>query len=192
MLFTVVVFFFACMMPFKLLTLWFVASPYEVMDVISGETYYNLLYFARIMFYTNSAINPVLYNIMSSKFRDGFKKIFQNVTCKKHRNRHIDEITDDLDFSSTKLRFRTRSVPKVSSFDIFGSTEENPKNETVSIKESSQKKFYTKEGDEQNCGNKNNERKEDGNTENDAAAESILLIEEKQYRLIQAKGRFNI
>ena len=192
MLFTVVVFFFACMMPFKLLTLWFVASPYEVMDVISGETYYNLLYFARIMFYTNSAINPVLYNIMSSKFRDGFKKIFQNVTCKKHRNRHIDEITDDLDFSSAKLRFRNVSVPKVSSFDIFGSTEENPKNETVSIKESSKKKFYAKGGDEQNCSNKNNERKGEGNTEDDVAAESILLIEEKQYRLIQAKGRFNI
>ena len=143
------------------------------------------------MFYTNSAINPVLYNIMSSKFRDGFKKIFQNVTCKKHRNRHIDEITDDLDFSSAKLRFR-RSVPKVSSFDIFGSTEENSKNGTVSITESSKKKFYAKGGDEQNCSNKNNERKEDGSTEADVAAESILLIEEKQYRLIQAKGRFNI
>ena len=28
------------------------------------------------MFYINSAINPILYNIMSSKFRDGFKRAF--------------------------------------------------------------------------------------------------------------------
>ncbi len=28
------------------------------------------------MFYINSAINPILYNVMSSKFRDGFKRLF--------------------------------------------------------------------------------------------------------------------
>ena len=28
------------------------------------------------MFYINSAINPILYNVMSSKFRDGFKRVF--------------------------------------------------------------------------------------------------------------------
>ena len=37
------------------------------------------LYFARLMFYINSAINPILYNIMSSKFRNGFKRVFHCV-----------------------------------------------------------------------------------------------------------------
>lgn len=82
MLFTVVIFFFACMLPFKVLTLWIVTWPTEVFDVISQETYFNLLYFARIMFYTNSAINPILYNIMSSKFRRGFLRVFQRATCR--------------------------------------------------------------------------------------------------------------
>lgn len=76
MLIAVVFFFFACILPFKVLTLWIVASPLEILDVINQETYFNLLYFSRLMFYINSAINPILYNIMSSKFRDGFKRVF--------------------------------------------------------------------------------------------------------------------
>ena len=69
MLFTVVVCFFACMLPFKVLSLWIVVLPTEFYHYIDPEAYFNLLYFARIMYYTNSAINPILYNIMSSKFR---------------------------------------------------------------------------------------------------------------------------
>ncbi len=34
------------------------------------------------MFYINSAINPILYNVMSSKFRDGFKRLFLVSNCK--------------------------------------------------------------------------------------------------------------
>ncbi|CAB4056298.1 unnamed protein product [Lepeophtheirus salmonis] len=71
MIATVVFVFFACLFPFKVLTLWIVVSPHEIFDIISIETYYNLLYFCRIMFYINSAINPILYNIMSTKFREG-------------------------------------------------------------------------------------------------------------------------
>ena len=73
MLFTVVVTFFACMLPFKVLSLWVVLLPTDFDQYINPEAYFNLLYFARIMYYTNSAINPILYNIMSSKFR--FEKL---------------------------------------------------------------------------------------------------------------------
>ena len=79
MLVTVVVFFFACMLPFKILTLWIVTLKVDVLDVINVETFYLLLYFSRVMFYINSAINPILYNIMSSKFREGFRKVFHCV-----------------------------------------------------------------------------------------------------------------
>ena len=47
MLGTVVVFFFACLLPFKVLTMWIVVSPVEVLDTIDIEVYFNLLYFAR-------------------------------------------------------------------------------------------------------------------------------------------------
>ena len=43
MLVAVVFFFFACIMPFKVLTLWIVTSPSEVFEVVSQETYFNLV-----------------------------------------------------------------------------------------------------------------------------------------------------
>lgn len=76
MLGTVVVAFFVCLLPFRALTLWIILIAPEnfIMDM-GIELYYNLLYFCRIMIYLNSAINPILYNIMSSKFRNGFLKL---------------------------------------------------------------------------------------------------------------------
>ncbi|PNF24592.1 hypothetical protein B7P43_G03070 [Cryptotermes secundus] len=75
MLGTVVLSFFVCLMPFRALTLWIIVAPQEAVFSLDIETYYNLLYFCRVMIYINSAINPILYNLMSSKFRDGFMRL---------------------------------------------------------------------------------------------------------------------
>ncbi|KAL3269046.1 hypothetical protein HHI36_008129 [Cryptolaemus montrouzieri] len=75
MLGTVVLAFFLCLMPFRALTLWIILAPPGSNFGIGFESYYNILYFSRIMFHLNSAVNPILYNIMSSKFRGGFLKI---------------------------------------------------------------------------------------------------------------------
>lgn len=75
MLGTVVVAFFVCLLPFRALTLWIIVVPAESIMKIGLENYYNLLYFSRIMFHINSAINPILYNVMSSKFRGGFLRL---------------------------------------------------------------------------------------------------------------------
>ncbi|XP_026474054.1 neurotensin receptor type 2-like, partial [Ctenocephalides felis] len=75
MLGTVVLAFFVCLLPFRLLTLWIIISPDEALVHLGVERYYNILYFCRTMHYLNSAVNPVLYNLMSSKFRDGFSSV---------------------------------------------------------------------------------------------------------------------
>ena len=59
--------------------------PYRIVVVYNSfakEKYMDLwfLLFSRTMVYINSAINPVLYNAMSVKFRRAFKKI---LTCGK-------------------------------------------------------------------------------------------------------------
>lgn len=72
MLGTVILSFFICLMPFKFLTLWIVIVSDETVSRLGVEKYYNILYFSRTMLYLNSAVNPILYNLMSSKFRDGF------------------------------------------------------------------------------------------------------------------------
>ncbi|XP_037296063.1 growth hormone secretagogue receptor type 1 isoform X2 [Manduca sexta] len=77
MLGTVVLSFFICLLPFKALTLWIIIFPPETIMSLGIDGYYILLYFCRVMLYLNSAINPILYNLMSSKFREGFVKLLK-------------------------------------------------------------------------------------------------------------------
>ncbi|XP_058467593.1 growth hormone secretagogue receptor type 1 isoform X2 [Malaya genurostris] len=75
MLGAVVLAFFTCLLPFRILTLWIIIVSEETFQKLAVEKYYNLLYFSRIMLYLNSAVNPILYNLMSSKFRKGFQRL---------------------------------------------------------------------------------------------------------------------
>ncbi|XP_055623616.1 pyrokinin-1 receptor isoform X2 [Toxorhynchites rutilus septentrionalis] len=75
MLGAVVASFFFCLLPFRALTLWILIVPTEKVASLGLERFYILLYFCRIMLYMNSAINPILYNLMSSKFRNGFLQL---------------------------------------------------------------------------------------------------------------------
>lgn len=77
MLAAVVLSFFICLLPFRAFTLWIIVVPAENILHLGVSGYYSLLYFCRIMLYINSALNPVLYNLMSSKFRDGFFRLIQ-------------------------------------------------------------------------------------------------------------------
>lgn len=85
MLGAVVLSFFLCLLPFRVLTLWIILAPDEKVRNFGLESYYNVLYFSRIMLYFNSALNPILYNLMSSKFRSGFKRVYCCFCWKKSR-----------------------------------------------------------------------------------------------------------
>lgn len=75
MLGAVVVSFFVCLLPFRALTLWIIIVPTEQIESLGIDGYYSILYFCRVMLYLNSAMNPILYNLMSSKFREGFLRL---------------------------------------------------------------------------------------------------------------------
>lgn len=75
MLLTVVVSFFVCLSPYRLLIFYIVVAPIEQIAALDSDMFFGLLNFCRIMFYLNSAGNPILYNLMSSKFRRGFLKL---------------------------------------------------------------------------------------------------------------------
>ncbi|CAG9863962.1 unnamed protein product [Phyllotreta striolata] len=100
MLGTVVLAFFVCLLPFRALTLWIIIAPAGSSFELGFERYYNILYFSRIMFHINSAVNPILYNIMSSKFRGGF---FRLCAGRKLRKRYLKkpEMTRKSTSSST-------------------------------------------------------------------------------------------
>ncbi|XP_043525150.1 growth hormone secretagogue receptor type 1 isoform X3 [Frieseomelitta varia] len=72
MLLSVVVSFFLCLSPYRILILYIVIAPVEQITAIDRDTFFAYLNFSRIMFYLHSAIDPILYNLMSSKFRRGF------------------------------------------------------------------------------------------------------------------------
>ncbi|XP_026843538.1 growth hormone secretagogue receptor type 1 isoform X1 [Drosophila persimilis] len=86
MLVAVVSSFFVCLLPFRAFTLWVIMASGEDVERLGIAGYYNLLYFSRFMLYLNSAMNPILYNLMSSKFRSGFWRLL--LTCLGQRPSH--------------------------------------------------------------------------------------------------------
>lgn len=75
MLGTVVMSFFICLLPFRVLTISVIFTSTETFSKLGFENYLIVVFVCRMMLYLNSAINPILYNLMSSKFRDGFMRL---------------------------------------------------------------------------------------------------------------------
>ncbi|KAJ8918615.1 hypothetical protein NQ315_013121 [Exocentrus adspersus] len=124
MLGTVVLSFFLCLIPFRVFTLWIIIVPEENVYHLGAEKYYNILYFCRIMVYLNSAINPILYNLMSSKFRSGF------IICSEARRRLYFKRSRNGTFSTTTT---TRSSTTRSSHDGYKVCY-RPRNNSILIK----------------------------------------------------------
>lgn len=72
MIIGVVVLFFVCLIPLKVLALWTIFTPQADLRSLGFEGYTNLLSASRILLYTNSAGNPVIYGLVSSRFRKAF------------------------------------------------------------------------------------------------------------------------
>ncbi|CAL1536019.1 unnamed protein product, partial [Lymnaea stagnalis] len=72
MMVAIVVLFFVCLMPFKILTMWLTFDPGQNLTDLGYEPYYNLLSISRLVTYINSAGNPVIYAWMSPRFRRAF------------------------------------------------------------------------------------------------------------------------
>ncbi|XP_068203992.1 growth hormone secretagogue receptor type 1-like [Palaemon carinicauda] len=85
MLATVVLFFFLCLMPMRVFLLWILTVSTETVRALGLEGFYNLLYFCRVMYYINSSINPILYNMTSTKFRTAFLKVFSKKQGRLYR-----------------------------------------------------------------------------------------------------------
>ncbi|XP_062575651.1 growth hormone secretagogue receptor type 1-like [Saccostrea cucullata] len=86
MLILVVVAFFLCLLPQRILGLWIIFTERSNLASLGLEGYLNLVTFTRVMVYINSAMNPVIYNCMSTKFRGALKDL-----C--YRRRHYNSIS---------------------------------------------------------------------------------------------------
>ena len=86
MLGSVVVVFFICWLPMRVMTLWQIFVSEEVFQSLSFHTLMIMIIIFRIMLYINSAINPLVYNLISTKFRGAFRDAL-NCDKNKWRNR---------------------------------------------------------------------------------------------------------
>ncbi|XP_014780730.1 growth hormone secretagogue receptor type 1 [Octopus bimaculoides] len=66
---TVVTMFFLCLVPLRILILWKIYAPYEQHKSLPFVSYLNILHTVRLLTYFNSACNPIIYNLISTKFR---------------------------------------------------------------------------------------------------------------------------
>ena len=82
MIFAVIVLFFVCLLPMQVVRLLLVINPQKVL-ALGFEGYLHIIYFVRVMFYLNSMVNPLCYNILSSRFRLAFLR-----ACRCGRARH--------------------------------------------------------------------------------------------------------
>ncbi|THD25313.1 Thyrotropin releasing hormone receptor [Fasciola hepatica] len=73
-LMAIVLLFGACWFPYRLLVVYNRYASHEIRDL-----WFRL--FARLMGYLNSAVNPILYNVMSRKFRRVLKRMLRRSYC---------------------------------------------------------------------------------------------------------------
>ena len=67
---------FICLLPYKVFSAWLVLADKEKLKKLGMVNYHILLTLCRVAFHTNSALNPIFYHILSTKFQNAFKKFF--------------------------------------------------------------------------------------------------------------------
>ena len=104
MVITIFVYSFLCLFPLRVFLLWSVYSDDTEKAKLGPEAYLGLMSFCRIMYYLNSAGNPILYNLVSSKFRQACRKCLLYV-CRRGRPLHLDlSTTQDCPVNHTNGR----------------------------------------------------------------------------------------
>lgn len=78
MIICVVSLFFLSLLPIRTVTVWILYSSNEDKISLGFEGYNNVLNIAKIMMYINSAGNPIIYGLVSSRFRLAFRKTLGN------------------------------------------------------------------------------------------------------------------
>ncbi|KAJ8025964.1 Neurotensin receptor type 1 [Holothuria leucospilota] len=84
MLGTVVVVFFVCWLPLRVIALWQIFVSDTAFSQVNLHVLMVFILCSRLLVYINSSINPLLYNLISTKFRRAFKS---TVKCHEMTNK---------------------------------------------------------------------------------------------------------
>jgi len=81
MIIGVVALFFVSLLPIRTVSLWMIYAPAKEQAKLGFVAYTNLISIARIMMNINSAGNPIIYGLVSSRFRIAFRKTIHMTKC---------------------------------------------------------------------------------------------------------------
>nr|KAG5714306.1 hypothetical protein BaRGS_018523 [Batillaria attramentaria] len=73
MMVAVVALFYVCLLPMRSIIIWLVFESPENVERLGFSFYQNMLCVGRLLIQLNSAGNPIIYGLMSTKFRKAFK-----------------------------------------------------------------------------------------------------------------------
>ena len=71
------------LLPYRVFSIWTAMATKTQLLNLGLKNYYSILNFCRVTFYINSAINPIFYHILSSKFQNAFKNVLKRKGSKK-------------------------------------------------------------------------------------------------------------
>jgi hypothetical protein len=65
------------LLPYRIFSLWVALANKEKVRSLGLVKFFSLLTYCRVAYYSNSALNPIFYHIISTKFQNAFKKFFK-------------------------------------------------------------------------------------------------------------------
>ncbi|KAK3083146.1 hypothetical protein FSP39_015075 [Pinctada imbricata] len=110
MLFLVALCFFVCLLPARLVAIWSVFAEEKLTKKLGLEGRMNLKIFSHLMMYLNSALNPVIYNSMSTNVREVTAILLRKwcKLCKKKRKYDINNQNEAMTHRNPDLPGRQR------------------------------------------------------------------------------------
>ena len=99
--------FFICHLPYRTLGLWLTFVNPKLIMKLGNYRLLVLIYTSRIFFYLNHAINPLIYNFVSSKFRNAICVLLSG--CRPcHSSAEISKTNIDM-HTSVKYTYRAQT-----------------------------------------------------------------------------------
>ncbi|KAK7508698.1 hypothetical protein BaRGS_00000264, partial [Batillaria attramentaria] len=83
MMVAIVCLFFVTMLPLKIFALWVTVFDVREGAGLGFEAFYNVLSSCQLITYVNSAGNPVIYALLSPKFRRAFRQLLPSFSCRQ-------------------------------------------------------------------------------------------------------------
>ncbi|XP_043267126.1 orexin receptor type 2-like [Venturia canescens] len=130
MLGAVVLMFAFCYLPVHLLSI-----LRQVMNLPSGQLTRTFSLLAHWLCYANSAVNPVIYNFMSGKFRKEFKRAFCCASSRRNDHRGVYKFTGTSDLASRRSQMLTRSINTTTNKNLRQSVELIPLGSIMNVEQ---------------------------------------------------------